>query len=961
MSIGLYRLGRAIGRHRGMVVGIWVLVLVALGGAAATFGDRYDDSFSIPGTESQEGQDLLAERFGLTGANGQVLFEARTGKITDPANASEVASLVTAIGKVDGVSITDPLSATTPTLNTGSTATLTQIAFADQVPSDDTLEKVQEAGTPPAGSPVTTSIGGDAYKSSSDPSKVPELLGLLVSFLILVLTFRSLIAAGMPILTALIGVAVTITSVMGVSHIITVSSTAPTLAEMLGLAVGIDYALFILSRHRAQLAEGLDPVESMSRALATAGSAVVFAGTTVIIALGGLTVAQIPVLTVMGVGAAFSVTVAVSVALTLLPAIALLLGERLRPRPRKPRRQRKAAKARTAGSPRRGVARIWVGAVTRQPIVTVLAVVILLGLAAVPALDLRLGLPDNSTAATDTPQRKTYDAITEAFGVGYNAPLVVTADVITSSTPTDTVSDLADAIRAIPGVVAVPQSTPDQGGDTALIQVIPEGGQNSSTTADLVTELRAQAPALEKKYGVSTMLVTGQTAANIDASDRLGEALLPFGAIVIGLSLILLMVVFRSIAVPIKATLGYLLSVGAALGAVVVVFQWGWFDALTPGLSDGPVVSFLPIFVMGVLFGLAMDYEMFLVSAMREHYVLTGDPHESVVDGFRASSRVVTAAALIMTSVFVAFIPGGPATIKQIALGLAVGVFVDAFLVRMTLVPAVLVLLGRRAWWLPRRLDRALPVVDVEGAALHRKVAFDDYQAEHGPTTLLARDVVVPGNATPVQVSAEAGRVHHLAVPDGEDPGAVGRVLAGRRPAAAGEVVVDGLLLPEQREAVIRRTALLELVTPDRSEGSVTDRVRDRARLESLSGRRRDELTERALRLVDELAAAAAPHGADGAVAAAVVDAALGLSSGVDVFVFSGLDRQTEPDRRSAGLLAEELARRGATVVVVAHGTAPARPPVPLATNGNPPDPAPPPVRAGAPVPDDSSVRTNDE
>ena len=752
MSIGLYRLGRAIGRHRGMVVGIWVLVLVALGGAAATFGDRYDDSFSIPGTESQEGQDLLAERFGLTGANGQVLFEARTGKITDPANASEVASLVTAIGKVEGVSITDPLTATTPTLNTGSTATLTQIAFADQVPSDDTLEKVQEAGTPPAGSPVTTSIGGDAYKSSSDPSKVPELLGLLVSFLILVLTFRSLIAAGMPILTALIGVGVTITSVMGVSHIITVSSTAPTLAEMLGLAVGIDYALFILSRHRAQLAEGLDPVESMSRALATAGSAVVFAGTTVIIALGGLTVAQIPVLTVMGVGAAFAVTVAVLGGPHPAARDRTAAG-RAAPAPAQEAPSAEeaatAAKARTAASPRRGVARIWVGAVTRQPIVTVLAVVVLLGLAAVPALDLRLGLPDNSTAPTDSPQRETYDAITEAFGEGYNAPLVVTADVITSSTPKDTVSDLADAIRTIPGVVAVPQSTPDQGGDTALIQVIPEGGQTSSATADLVTELRAQAPALEKKYGVSTMLVTGQTAANIDASDRLGEALLPFGAIVIGLSLILLMIVFRSIAVPIKATLGYLLSVGAALGAVVVVFQWGWFDALTPGLSDGPVVSFLPIFVMGVLFGLAMDYEMFLVSAMREHYVLTGDPHESVVDGFRASSRVVTAAALIMTSVFVAFIPGGPATIKQIALGLAVGVFVDAFLVRMTLVPAVLVLLGRRAWWLPRWLDRALPVVDVEGAALHRKVAFDDYQAEHGPTTLLARDVVVPGNATP--------------------------------------------------------------------------------------------------------------------------------------------------------------------------------------------------------------------
>jgi RND superfamily putative drug exporter len=357
-----------------------------------------------------------------------------------------------------------------------------------------------------------------------------------------------------------------------------------------------------------------------------------------------------------------------------------------------------------------------------------------------------------------------------------------------------------------------------------------------------------------------------------------------------------------------------------------------------------------------------MDYEMFLVSAMREHYVLTGDPHKSVVDGFRASSRVVTAAALIMTSVFVAFIPGGPATIKQIAFGLAVGVSVDAFLVRMTLVPAVLVLLGKRAWWLPRWLDRALPVVDVEGAALHRKLAFDDYQAEHGPTTLLASDLVVLGIATPVQVSAEAGTVNHLAVPDGADPGAVARVLAGRRPAAAGEVVVDGLLLPQQREAVIRRTALLELVSPDRSEGSVTDRVRDRVRLQTLSGRRRTELTERALLLVDELAAAAAPRGADGTVAAAVVDAALGLSSGVDVFVFSGLDGQTDPDRRSAELLGEELARRGATVVVVAHGTAPAPPSVPLATIGSPPDQVPLPGRAEAPVPDvDSSVRTNDE
>ena len=796
MSIFLYRLGRIVARHRGLVVGLWVLALVGLGGGAAMLGDKYDDSFSIPGTDSQEGQDLLAERFGLTGASGQVLFSARSGKITDQANAAEVASLVKAIDAVDGVSINDPLSAATPTLNTGSTATLAQISFADQVPTEDTLDEVLAAGTAPPGSPVISNVGGDAYKTDSDPSKVPELLGLFVSFLILVLTFRSLVAAGMPITTALVGVGVTITSVIVVSNVITVSSTAPTLAEMLGLAVGIDYALFILSRHRAQLAEGLDVVESMSRALATAGSAVVFAGTTVIIALAGLSVANIPVLTVMGLGAAFSVTVAVSVALTLLPAIALLLGERLRPKPRKARRDRRAAKAdveaEAAPSLRPTVAVKWVAAATRHPVLTVVAVVALLGLATVPAFDMELGLPDNSTAPTDSPQRQTYDAITATFGEGYNAPLIVTADIITSTSPQDTVSQLADGIRKIPGVVAVPQETPDEGADTGLVQVIPAGGQNSTATSDLVRELRAQTPALEEEYGVSTILVTGQTAANIDASDRLGEALLPFGAIVIGLSLILLTIVFRSIAVPIKATLGYLLSVGAALGAVVVVFQWGWAEAIVPGLADAPIVSFLPIFVMGVLFGLAMDYEMFLVSAMREHYVVSGVPREAVKEGFRASARVVTAAALIMTSVFIAFVPGGSSTIQQIAFGLAVGVSVDAFLVRMTLVPAVLVLLDHRAWWLSTTLQR-LPEVDVEGAALHRKIAFEDYQAAHGPTTLLAQDLVVRDGAAPAEVSAVAGEVTHVSVPDADDARALARVLSAgaRRPAASSSSTVS--------------------------------------------------------------------------------------------------------------------------------------------------------------------------
>ncbi len=408
------------------------------------------------------------------------------------------------------------------------------------------------------------------------------------------------------------------------------------------------------------------------------------------------------------------------------------------------------------------VASRWVHAVTRWPAVTVVVVVGVLGLAAVPAFSLELALPDNSTAPTGTTQRSTYDAISAEFGKGYNSPLSITANVITASDPKDTVNKLADEIKKVPGVVAITQATPNEGGDTGLIQAVPEGGQTDPSTAALVRTLREKVPGWEKTYKVSEMYVTGQTAINIDASAQLGGALLPFGAIVIGLSLVLLMIVFRSIAVPIKATLGYLLSVGAALGAVVMVFEWGWADGLFPGLSEGPVVSFLPIFVMGVLFGLAMDYEMFLVSAMREHYVSSGDARESVVSGFKASSRVVTAAALIMTSVFVAFIPDGTSTIRQIAFGLAVGVFIDAFVVRMTFVPAVLTILDRRAWWLPGWLERRLPSVDVEGAALHRRIAFEGWQREHGEVTLLAQGLVVREGQPPLELVARPGQVTHL-------------------------------------------------------------------------------------------------------------------------------------------------------------------------------------------------------
>ncbi len=941
MSVLLYRLGAFLSRHRGLVVGAWLLVFASVIGTSMALGDEYDDSFTIPGTQSQQGLDLIRDRFDQSGTAGQVVFTAQQGKITSAAHAKVVKQIAAAIAAVPGAEMSNPLGPppgqSKPVLSSDGRSTLGQVPFDQAQPSATTLAAVQEAARPPAGSGVTTSVGGDAYKATDAPSKVPELIGLMVSFLILTVTFGSLVTAGMPILTALVGVGATIGTVAVASNFVTVSSASPNLAEMLGLAVGIDYALFILSRYRRQLADPeVSPSVAMSRALATAGSAVVFAGSTVIIALTGLAVARIPVLTVMGLAAAAAVAVAVVVALTLLPAIALLLGERLRPRQRA--RRSRPWRRRSKAAPQAGKVRFstrWVHLVTAHPLATVVVVVGILLAAAVPATQLELALPDNSSAPENTPQRQTYDYITAAFGEGYNAPLTVTAGVITSTDPVDTVNKLATALSKLPGVVAVTQATPNESADTALVQVIPEAGQSAPSTAQLVGELRAHSAELEKKYGVSTMLVTGPTAVNIDVSDRLGAALLPFAAIVIGLSLLLLMIVFRSLAVPLKATLGYLLSVGAALGIVVAVFQWGWLAAVAPGLGTGPIVSFLPIFVMGVLFGLAMDYEMFLVSAMREEFVASGDAKGAIYTGFGTSSIVVTAAALIMTSVFLTFVPDGSNTIQPIAFGLAVGVFIDAFLVRMTLVPAVLMLLGGRAWWLPRWLDRAIPAVDVEGAAMHRKVAYEDWERTNGTAALVARDLTARAHTTPVQVQAPPGAVTEVTLPDDVDPVELALVLVGRQRPVGGELIVGGLLLPEQREAVYATAAFVEVGRPGDDERSVPEQIRARGQLSSPSRRRRAEFTRRGIELSGLLESAAATvHGRVGpigraAVRAAVVEAALAVAGGVRLLVLIEEGPESNVPEGTARALAQKLALEGVTVVFLGLGRPTADPPPP--------------------------------
>ncbi|MFC0437062.1 MMPL family transporter [Kutzneria buriramensis] len=811
MSSFLYRLGRAAARARVLVLALWVAVLALTGGAALVFNHGTDDTFAIPGSESQDALDHLGRVFPeVSGTSAQLVLVVPSGAAADtPRIRTAVAQAVTKIGKLDQVAtVVNPFDASVHGAVSGDgRAALIAVPLKVQLAAVDPATRTrlaaiaEDLGTE-AGAKVYT--GGDAFSDRVPKLSPTEGIGLVIALLVLVLMFRSLIAAVMPLVTAVLGVGVAVGLIYLATLIAPISSTAPMLAVMIGLAVGIDYALFLLSRHRDQLADGLDVEESIARATATAGSAVIFAGLTVVIALLGLSVAGIPFLTTMGIAAAVAVALAVGIAVTLVPALMSFAGKRLTPRVRKPRRK-----------PRRRpqIARWWVRTATKAPLVTVLVVVAGLAICAIPATSLRLALPDNGTEAQGSPARDTYEVVGEHFGPGYNGPLIVTADIITSTDPVGLVNKIADEIRRLPGVASVPLATPNPKGDTGIIQVVPTTAPDSAQTDDLVSRLRGQEQHFLDVHGTRTA-VTGITAVGIDVSAKLGNALLPFGILVVGLSLILLAMVFRSIWVPIKATAGYLLSVAAAFGATSFVFVQGHLAGVLNVTHTGSVISFLPIILMGVLFGLAMDYEVFLVSRMREDFVQHGDPRRAIESGFVSASRVVVAAAVIMFAVFAAFVPDGSATIKPIAFSLAIGVFVDAFIVRMTLVPAVLALLGRRAWGLPPKLDRMLPVFDAEGDALAHELRLAEWPA--------------PGSAEAVSAAAlrledDRGRPAYtdidLHLPAGEvlvlhGVGACGKTallytLAGRVTKFTGDLKVLGRVLPQHTHALRRDVAVV--------------------------------------------------------------------------------------------------------------------------------------------------------
>ncbi|WP_329034372.1 MMPL family transporter [Streptomyces sp. NBC_01725] len=751
MASLLYRLGRFSFRRRRRVVAVWLLLLAVLGGAAATLMGPSSDKFTMPGTESQRALDSLQEQFPqASGTTGTIVIAAPEGGKLAPAAVAPVVRDAAAVPGVIGA--VDPFQA--GAVSEDGRYALVQVQFEKAV---DEVTDAQRAAYEKAGADeegLRVEHGGEVLSAEVEVGST-EAIGVLIAAGVLVVTFGSMVAAGMTLLNALVGVGAGMAGLFALSSVVELTSTAPILALMLGLAVGIDYSLFITSRHRQYLTEGMDAEEAAGRAVGTAGSAVVFAGATVVIALAGLTVVNIPFLSVMGLAAAGTVAVAVLVALTLLPALLGFAGLRVLPRKQRDSRTgtgtgtgaesstgtgsgssavsgTNTSKDGSTTEPREAFGFRWGRTVTRFRVPVLLVGILGLGVLALPAADMRLALPDAGTAAAGSATREAYDLTSEGFGPGFNGRLIA---VVSSDDAAATAAAAKEATERIQGTKDVLAVTPPQlnkQGTTALLTVIPKAGPTDEATEAVVHAVRDRVADIGDAPGAAgaDVALSGTTAVGIDVSKKVADAMLVYLLLVVGLSILLLMLVFRSFLVPLKAALGFLLTIGATFGITVAIFQQGHFADLLGVDTPGPLVSFLPILLIGILFGLAMDYEVFLVSRMREDYVHGAGAQQATVSGMGHNARVVTAAALIMTAVFGGFVFMPDPIIKSMGFALAIGVLVDAFIVRMALVPAVMSLLGRAAWWLPRFVDRILPNLDIEGESLQRKLVPEQRAAD---------------------------------------------------------------------------------------------------------------------------------------------------------------------------------------------------------------------------------------
>ncbi|QHW33619.1 MMPL family transporter [Paenibacillus rhizovicinus] len=712
MAKYLYRLGLWSARRARFIIGLWTVILVAAICLGTIFAGPVSESLSIPGTDSQKALDLLSKEFPqANGGDVRLIFAMPEGKqLTDQTTQQAVAKMLDEAAKDKAIiSIVSPYESGALSADKRiGYADITYQAAAEEVSAASKTHLLQSlALTRDVG--IQTEVGGSVDVIEQSGAGASEVVGILIAFLILVVTFRSVRVAGLPIISALVGVGIGVMGVNYGANFFDINSDGTILALMLGLAVGIDYSLFIISRHRQQLESGMEIKASIALATATAGSAVIFAGLTVMIALASFTVVNIPYFSVMGLAASFTVFISVLIAITLIPAILSLAGNRVGSRRRNNR------KPHTRKS--KPFAYRWGQFIAKFPIPILVAGIIGLSALALPALNMKLGLPDDGMSPTDTSVRRGYDLLSEGFGPGFNGPLAIAIRSTSGEQVKEAASKIAGDLGTMDNVAAVSPPMLNEAGNLAIVSVTPTTGPNDDHTHDLVKSIRERGKQLASQAPIQVM-VTGATAINIDMSEHMSEAFPLFGSIIIGLAFILLLLVFRSVLVPVKAVLGFLLSLLASLGVVVSVFQYGHLANLFDVAAEGPIVNFLPMLLTGVLFGLAMDYEVFLVSRMREEYTRTGQARPSVVSGLGHSGRVVTAAGLIMIFVFGGFILAPDPTIKAIGLSLTLGVLIDAFVVRMTLVPAIMTLLGRSSWHLPQWLKRILPNVDIEGASI---------------------------------------------------------------------------------------------------------------------------------------------------------------------------------------------------------------------------------------------------
>ena len=796
MGDKLHRLGAFAFKHPAWVIGFWIVILALLGYLAAVNMKPTSSAITIPGTQAQTALDRMGQLFpGAGKGSGRIVFAALTDKtISDYSRA--ISESTADFSKIKGVSQVVDFSTNPSALSSDKKVAYTQLQLTESGGSidPDTVKAIEKVVTKTRESGLQVEMGGDIVrKAPGDIVGIGEIGGLVIALVVLIVTLGALVAAGLPLLSALIGVAVSMAGLFSLSQVIDISATTPVLAVMLGLAVGIDYSLFIINRYRTLLFEGYSFKNAAARSIGTAGNAVVFAAVTVVIALAALSVVQIPFMTSMGLAAAAAIAIAATVAITVTPALLRLAGSRIVSSKRRAAMQKiqKKGVSEDHHANRSTFWYKWGTFLTNHPLIILLVGIVVLAVIALPVRDLRLGLPTDEYASTTSTEKKGYDLLAKGFGAGFNGPLIVIAEGLPAVTDADRIvvrdqammqlneqiatataqqqalfqqklsaaqtpdammmlqqeaaaaqiqgeqqkqaamnaieenvqkfaklvqlKKVADEIATHENVKSATPALATDDGTSGLIQLVPGSGPSDQATIDLITTLRDGSKRKELTGSSNISLaVTGSTAVQNDVNEKLSNALPVYLAVVVGLSFIILVVAFRSILVPLKATLGFLLSVLAMFGALVAVFQWGWF-----GISDatGPIISFLPIIAIGILFGLAMDYEFFLVTSMHEAYRETGEAKRSVRRGFAHASKVVVAAAFIMVAIFAGFITNHDSTIRAIGFGLAFGIFIDAFIVRLMLVPAAMTLLDRFAWWLPKWLDRILPHVSVEGEA----------------------------------------------------------------------------------------------------------------------------------------------------------------------------------------------------------------------------------------------------